>query len=66
MNNEGVAYDAYTLDRWSDPARSDEMLQQTPSEQGAPWNKLTSLGTNMRQVATGPDGNVFGTTYTGK
>jgi len=57
MSNEGITYDAYTLDRWSVSTRSDEMQQQTPSRQGAPWDKVTSLGTNMKQLVSGPDGN---------
>ena len=65
MDNEGISYDAYTLDRWYDPKRTDEMLQETPSEVGKPWNKVVELGTNMRQVSTGPDGNKYGTTYQG-
>jgi len=45
------------MERWSDPTRSDEMQQQTPSRVGAPWDKVTSLGTNMKQLVSGPDGN---------
>ena len=56
MSSDGIVYDAYTLDRWSDDERSDEMLQQTPSAEGAPWDKVTSLGTNMKQLVEGPDG----------
>ena len=44
-------------DRWSDPDRSDLMLQQTPHRQGAPWDKVRSVGSNMKQMTTGPDGN---------
>ena len=40
------------------------MQQQTPSEVGAPWNKITSLGTNMKQIVSGPEGNPHGT-FTG-
>ena len=57
LTNEGVTYDAYTLDRWSEEERQETMEQQTPSEAGAPWNKVTSVGTNMRQMVMGPDGN---------
>ena len=60
MTNEGITYDAYTLERWSAPSRSDEMQQQTPSRVGAPWDKVTSLGTNMKQLVSGPDGNPTG------
>ena len=57
MDGEGIVYDAYTLDRWSDPDRSDLMLQQTPHRQGAPWDKVRSVGSNMKQMTSGPDGN---------
>ena len=57
MSADGIVYDAYTLDRWSDDKRSDEMLQQTPSAVGEPWNKVVSLGTNMKQLTDGPDGS---------
>ena len=56
----GATYDAYTLERWRDPVRSDEMLQQTPSEAGKPWAKILSVGTNMKQMVSGPDGNPKG------
>ena len=45
------------MDRWSDPARTETMEQQTPSVDGEPWNKVVSVGTNMRQMVMGPDGN---------
>ncbi|XP_035687072.1 uncharacterized protein LOC118423138 [Branchiostoma floridae] len=32
------------------------MMQQTPSRQGAPWDKVVSVGTNMKQMVSGPDG----------
>jgi len=57
MANDGITYDAYTLDRWNATTRTDEMQQQTPSRVGAPWDKVTSLGTNMKQIVSGPDGN---------
>ena len=61
LEGDGVTYDAYTLDRWSVAERSDEMQQQTPSRVGEPWIKVTSLGTNMKQIVSGPDGNPLGT-----
>ena len=61
LESDGVTYDAYTLDRWSVPERSDEMQQQTPSAMGEPWNKVTSVGTNMKQIVSSPDGNPQGT-----
>ncbi len=65
LSQEGAVYDAYTLDRWSEPGRSDEMQQQTPSAIGAPYDKVTSVGTNMKQIISGPDGNMKAT-FTGK
>ncbi|XP_066271208.1 uncharacterized protein [Branchiostoma lanceolatum] len=56
LSREGITYDAYTLDRWNATVRSDEMMQQTPSRQGAPWDKVVSVGTNMKQMVSGPDG----------
>ncbi|KAI8483574.1 hypothetical protein Bbelb_386670 [Branchiostoma belcheri] len=56
LSREGITYDAYTLDRWNATERSDEMMQQTPSRQGAPWDKVVSVGTNMKQMVSGPDG----------
>ena len=29
---------------------------QTPSRVGEPWVKVTSLGTNMKQIVSAPDG----------
>lgn len=60
MDTEGIAYDAYTMDRWNNPARTDTMLQQTPSKAGDPYDKVESVGTNMRQMVAGPDGNPLG------
>ena len=65
MKNEGTVYDAYTLDRWSDPDRTDMMLQQSASKAGEPWIKLWNLGTNLKQLTSGPDGNKGGI-FTGK
>jgi hypothetical protein len=65
MKNEGIVYDAYTLDRWSDPDRTDMMLQQSASKAGEPWKKLWNLGTNLKQLTSGPDGNKGGI-FTGK
>ncbi|RUS74245.1 hypothetical protein EGW08_017983 [Elysia chlorotica] len=41
------------------------MQQQTPGEAGKPWNKVTDLGSNMRQLTSGPDGNPL-SAFTGK
>jgi hypothetical protein len=57
MDHTGVVWDAYTMDRWTDPARTDLMEQQSAWEQGKPWVKLNDMGTNMKQVVSGPDGN---------
>ncbi|XP_065933753.1 uncharacterized protein [Magallana gigas] len=50
MTSSGIVYDAYTMDRWTDPERTDLMMQQSAWKSGEPWNKLTDMGTNMRQV----------------
>ena len=60
MTSSGIVYDAYTMDRWTDPERTDLMMQQSAWKSGEPWNKLTDMGTNMRQVVSGPDGNPEG------
>lgn len=60
MTSSGIVYDAYTMDRWTDPERTDLMMQQSAWKSGEPWNKLTDMGTNMRQVVSGPDGNPGG------
>ena len=60
MSNEGITYDAYTMDRWTDPERTDYMMQQSAWAAGQTWNKLINMGTNMRQVVSGPDGNPGG------
>ncbi|XP_062571613.1 uncharacterized protein LOC134233642 isoform X1 [Saccostrea cucullata] len=60
MNSAGIVYDAYTMDRWTNPDRTDLMMQQSAWKSGEPWNKLTDMGTNMRQVVSGPDGNPGG------
>ncbi|GFR87784.1 endo-1,3(4)-beta-glucanase 1 [Elysia marginata] len=65
LTDHGAVHDSYTLDRWSDPERSDVMDQQSPSEAGKPWNKLTDMGSNMRQMTSGPDGNPR-SAFTGK
>ena len=57
LKSDGAVYDAYTMDRWSDPERSDYMEQQSAHEAGKPWNKLTDMGSNMKQMTAGPDGN---------
>ncbi|XP_013398156.1 uncharacterized protein LOC106164701 [Lingula anatina] len=53
------------MDRWNKASRTDEMQQQTLTKVGEPWNKITSMGTNAKQMVTGPDGNPFGT-FSGK
>ncbi|ESP04325.1 hypothetical protein LOTGIDRAFT_237425 [Lottia gigantea] len=65
MDKGGVTYDAYTMDRWNDPKRTDFMEQQSAWKAGEPWNRLDSLGTNMKQMVAGPDGNPLGV-FTGK
>ncbi|XP_077988193.1 uncharacterized protein LOC144442692 [Glandiceps talaboti] len=60
MSKDGVVYDAYTLDRWNVTERSDAMMQQTPHKVDEPWAKVTSLGTNMKQMVSGPDGHPKG------
>lgn len=57
LTTDGVVLDAYTMDRWTDPKRTDFMEQQSAWEQGKPWNKLNDMGSNMRQMTSGPDGN---------
>ncbi|CAL1545785.1 unnamed protein product [Lymnaea stagnalis] len=57
LTTDGVALDSYTMDRWTDPKRTDFMEQQSAWEQGKPWNKLNDMGSNMRQMTSGPDGN---------
>ncbi|XP_023932662.1 uncharacterized protein LOC106163518 [Lingula anatina] len=58
MGADGIVYDSYaTLDRWNKSSRTDQMQEQTLSEQGKPWNKVTSMGTNVKQLVAGPDGN---------
>ncbi|OWF42274.1 Endo-1,3(4)-beta-glucanase 1 [Mizuhopecten yessoensis] len=61
MDNYGMTYDAYTMERWYDPQRTDTMQQQSAWKSGEPWNKLMSLGTNLKQTTSGPDGNRYGT-----
>ncbi|GFO20908.1 endo-1,3(4)-beta-glucanase 1 [Plakobranchus ocellatus] len=65
LTDHGAVHDAYTMDRWSDPERTDLMEQQSPWEAGKPWNKLNNLGSNMRQMTSGPDGNPK-SAFTGK
>ena len=60
MTNEGIAYDAYTMERWWDSRRTDEMQAQTPGKMGDPNTKRTNLGTNLKQMVSGPDGNPSG------
>ncbi|XP_060068686.1 uncharacterized protein LOC132548810 [Ylistrum balloti] len=65
MDNNGMTYDAYTMERWYDPRRTDTMQQQSAWQSGEPWNKIMSLGTNLKQTTSGPDGNRYGT-FSGK
>lgn len=57
IDGTGVVYDAFTLDRWSDPERTNFMEQQSASQAGKPWVKLDDMGSNVRQMTQGPDGN---------
>nr|KAG5713536.1 hypothetical protein BaRGS_024584 [Batillaria attramentaria] len=65
LDKEGVVWDAYTMERWSDPARTDLMQQQSAWEAGHPWVTLDDMGTNLKQMVSGPDGNPFGV-FSGK
>ncbi|XP_025097413.1 uncharacterized protein LOC112565819 [Pomacea canaliculata] len=65
LDTAGVVYDAYTMERWYDPKRTDVMDQQSAWEAGRPWNKLNDMGTNLKQMVSGPDGNPLGV-FTGK
>ncbi|XP_022088431.1 LOW QUALITY PROTEIN: uncharacterized protein LOC110978068 [Acanthaster planci] len=56
ITDDGITYDAFTLDRWNHTDRQDPFYQLTPGRAGAPWEKVVSLGTNMKQIASGPDG----------
>ncbi|XP_038058080.1 uncharacterized protein LOC119729546 [Patiria miniata] len=56
MTKEGITYEAYTLDRWNQTARQDPFYQLTPGKNGAPWEKIVSMGTNLKQMVSGPDG----------
>lgn len=60
MKKDGIVYDAYTMDRWTDPERTDAMTQQSASAKGQKWNVLLDLGTNLKQMVAGPDGNKGG------
>ncbi|XP_071940914.1 uncharacterized protein [Antedon mediterranea] len=59
MNEDGITYDAYTLERWNASTRSDTFHQLTPGKKDNPWIKLDSLGTGMKQMVSGPDSNPF-------
>ncbi|XP_055868540.1 uncharacterized protein LOC106053486 [Biomphalaria glabrata] len=56
LTNQGSVLDANPMNRWSDPKRTDFMEQQSAWEQGKPWNKLNDMGSNLRQMTSGPDG----------
>ncbi|XP_048238379.1 uncharacterized protein LOC124110988 [Haliotis rufescens] len=60
LENNGVTYDAYTMDRWTDTKRTDFMDQQSAWKKGEPWSRLLDLGSNMKQMVAGPDGNPMG------
>ena len=60
MDRMGIVWDAYTMERWYDPVRTDLMEQQSAWEQGEPWVKLNDMGTNFKQIVSGPDGNPLG------
>ena len=36
MDKTGIVWDAYTMERWYDPVRTDLMEQQSAWEQGKP------------------------------
>ena len=60
MDKTGIVWDAYTMERWYDPVRTDLMEQQSAWEQGKPWVKLNDMGTNLKQMVSGPEGNPLG------
>ncbi|XP_071488268.1 uncharacterized protein [Diadema antillarum] len=55
MDAEGVTYEAYTLDRWTDPIRQDPSYQMTPGREEAPWEKMEWFGAGMKQMVSAPD-----------
>lgn len=61
MDERGIIYESYTLDRWTDPARTDEFYQLTPGRDGMPWDKITEIGGGMQQTNSGPDGSPLST-----
>ena len=65
MDKRGIIYESYTLDRWTDPKRTDEMFQFTPGKSGMPWEKIHSVGGEMQQTNSGPDGTPL-STFSGK
>ena len=65
MDRMGIVWDAYTMERWYDPVRTDLMEQQSAWEQGKPWVKLNDMGTNLKQMVSGPEGNPLGV-FSGK
>ncbi|XP_050419050.2 uncharacterized protein LOC126832341 [Patella vulgata] len=65
MDKNGVTYDAYTMDRWTKSDRTDLMEEQSAWQSGQPWNRLDKMGTNLKQMVAGPDGNPMGV-FSGK
>ncbi|KAJ8036264.1 hypothetical protein HOLleu_20185 [Holothuria leucospilota] len=65
MDKRGIIYESYTLDRWTDPKRTDEFYQLTPGKANMPWEKIPSVGAGMQQTNSGPDGTPL-STFTGE
>lgn len=61
MDKRGIIYESYTLDRWTDPKRTDEFYQLTPGKTDMPWEKIPSVGAGMQQTNSGPDGTPLST-----
>lgn len=67
MDAMGITYEAYPLQRWTDPARQDPFYEMTPGKDGEPWEKMEELGAGMKQMVSAPDSLPFsifsGTSY---
>eukprot|EP00057_Strongylocentrotus_purpuratus_P032170 XP_786827.2 PREDICTED: uncharacterized protein LOC581748 [Strongylocentrotus purpuratus] len=59
MDAMGITYEAYTLQRWTDPARQDPFYELTPGKDGEPWEKMEELGAGMKQMVSAPDSLPF-------
>ncbi|XP_041459073.1 uncharacterized protein LOC121410825 [Lytechinus variegatus] len=59
MDEMGITYEAYTLERWTDPNRQDPFYELTPGKDGAPWDKIEELGAGMKQMVSAPDSLPF-------